>query len=58
MAKTKTARVPFKITTEPPYAAELRQSLAELERGEYKTFDTTEELFAELNSDDEDDDEI
>lgn len=49
--------MPFKVTTEPPYAAELLQRIKEMERGEYETFDTVEELFADLNDDDDEDED-
>lgn len=54
MAKTKTAtvRAPFKITTEPPYAEELRQAIAEIERGEYEEFEDTHAMFAKILAED------
>jgi len=42
--------IPFRVTTDPPYADKLRAALAEYERGEYEEFTDTHAMFEAILS--------
>ncbi|GHU91692.1 DNA-damage-inducible protein J [Clostridia bacterium] len=47
----KEREIPFRVKTDvPPYAKELRNSLSELKRGDFKAYACADDMFAELNA--------